>query len=91
MIEEALLEHLRKQKIEPKVNESKYKVKFSLSTTDQGGQVQVVDIVMRILKVDDSMVCVEFQRQDGDMIRFHEHFNEVKDRVLGFANDAVLA
>jgi hypothetical protein len=34
MIEEALIEHLRgKEKIEPKINEEKYKVKFSLETT----------------------------------------------------------
>ena len=90
MIEDALLEHLRKQKIEPKVSDNKYKVKFQLSTTDQGGQVQVVDLVMRILKVNDSKVCVEFQRQDGDMIRFHEHFNEIKDILLDFANDTIL-
>jgi hypothetical protein len=53
--------------------------------------VQVVDIVMRVLKVDDSMVCVEFQKKEGDMIRFHEHFKEIKDRVLGFSNDAISA
>lgn len=54
MIEEALLEHLRKNmKIEPKVHNSKYKVQFTLSTNSQEGQVQVVDIVMRILKVND--------------------------------------
>jgi hypothetical protein len=61
-----------------------------LSTTDQGAQTQVVDIVMRILKVNDAKVCVEFQKQDGDNIRFLEHFNEIKDIVLAFANDTNL-
>ena len=36
MIEEALIEHLRqKEKIEPNVNKTKYKVKFSLMTKGQ--------------------------------------------------------
>lgn len=34
MIEEALLEYLSKEMIEPKVNKDKYKVKFTLTTKD---------------------------------------------------------
>jgi len=37
MIEDALLKHLReKEKIEPVVNDKKYKIKFTLKTGDQG-------------------------------------------------------
>lgn len=39
MIEEALLEHLKNEGIEPKVNDKKYKIKFTLTTKDQGGQI----------------------------------------------------
>lgn len=61
-IEHALCQYLRnQQKIEPKVNENKYKVKFQLVTQDQGEVAQqVTDICVRILKVNDDMSCVEF-------------------------------
>jgi len=95
MIEEALLEHLKTENVEAKVSKNKYKVKFTLTTKDQGGQVQNIEICMRILLVTDDKYCVEFQRLSGDVIRFHEHFNEFinkeKAGPLAAHKDAVLA
>jgi len=89
MIEDALKESLENQSVAPQLNKDKYKMKFTLTTKDQGGQVQNVEIVVRILNVDDKTVCVEFTRKDGDMIRFHEHFNDFKNSVLACMNDSV--
>lgn len=87
MIEEAFIKHLRNEGIEPKTNEKKYKTKFTIKTTDQGGQQQEIQICMRILGVGEDEYCVEFQKLSGDQIRFHDHFNEFKNTVLEFAND----
>lgn len=78
MIEEALIEHLRnKEKVEPKVNKSKYKIKFSLATKGQDDVLQNTGIVMNILKVSDSKYCVEFQKTEGNNVLFHEHFTDL--------------
>ena len=47
-------------------------------------------IQVRILKVNDQKVCVEFQKGEGDQVRFMEKFNEIKNGALNFANDAIL-
>jgi len=88
MIEEALIEHLRgKEKIEPTVNKDKYKIKFALDTTGQDNLTQKTEICVRILKVEDDKVCVEFTKTSGNNVLFHEHFNEITKNVLDFSND----
>ena len=92
MIEEALVEHLRsKEKIEPAVNKSKYKIKFTLCTKGQDDITQNTEFCVRILKVDDEKVCVEFTKINGNNVLFHEHFNEITKNVLNFSNDTVVA
>lgn len=90
MIEEAFIKHLRNEGIEPKTHEKKYKTKFMIKYSDQGGQEQEIKICMRILGVGEDEYCVEFQKLDGDQIRFHQYFSEFKDTVLEFANDTNL-
>ena len=95
MIEEALTEYLReKEKVEAKVAEGKYKIKFTLASKAQGAQeVQNTDICVRILKVNDEKVCVEFQKMSGNQTTFHEHFNEIvnkNDKGLYHFNDTTL-
>ena len=88
MLEDAILQHLRTTaKIEPKINEDKYKIKFQLVSKDEGELQQVTDICIRILKVNDETVCVEFQKLSGNQTRFLEHFSEFNNNILGFAND----
>lgn len=91
MIEDALKESLENQSIKANINEKKYKLKFDLQTKDQGGQVQLIKMCVRILKVDDATVCVEFTKLGGDQIRYHEHFNDFKNQVLTAMNDTVVA
>lgn len=57
---------------------------------DQNGQNQEVQIKCKILKVDDSKVCVEFSKVSGDQFRFLEHFLEFKNNVLGNMNDTYI-
>eukprot|EP00356_Strombidium_inclinatum_P007966 CAMPEP_0170481584 /NCGR_PEP_ID=MMETSP0208-20121228/1965_1 /TAXON_ID=197538 /ORGANISM="Strombidium inclinatum, Strain S3" /LENGTH=472 /DNA_ID=CAMNT_0010754319 /DNA_START=29 /DNA_END=1447 /DNA_ORIENTATION=- len=91
MIEDALTEYLKNQvKLEPKVHDHKYKVKFTLQSKDQGDQAHETEICMRIMKAEGDKVCVEFSKLSGNQIRFHDHFKEIKDKVLNFANDANL-
>jgi len=93
MIEEALTESLFKQNDEVKDVkrcQNKYKVKFTMITKDQSGVANEVEMCVRILRVDDKKVCVEFMKLNGDQIRFHEHFAEFRDQVLKDMNDAIL-
>lgn len=91
MIEEALVGFLRNTKlVEPKkISSDKYKVKFDMKTTSQEGIEQEVKMCMQILKVNDSTLCVEFMRLDGDKQRFNEHYQEFKNQVLKDMNDAI--
>lgn len=91
MIEEALLQHLKFNKIDPKINQNKYKVKFTQEGKDQNGQEYQIQICVRILQVQDKQYCVEFQRISGDQFRYHEYFNEFKDEYLKPFNDAQMA
>ena len=88
MIEEALLHHLKhEENVEAQVNPNKYKVKFVLSTKD-GELTQEVQICIRILKVDDTKVCVEFSKVSGGNERYHEHYLDLM-RTLAFCNDTL--
>ena len=92
MIEEALLENLRSERVEPnKVSKDGYKIRFTMSTKNENGDPQEVEMCVRILKVQDNLYCVEFSRRNGDMIRYHEHFNDFKNKVLKHMNDATPA
>ena len=89
MIEQALLEELSKQGIKPKTKTDQYKVKFTMVSKDQSGMTTDVDICVRILKVNEQQVCVEFLKLAGDQFRFLEHFLEFKNQSLAFLNDSI--
>jgi len=88
MIEEVLCEHLR-MNVEPKLNDTKYKIKYTHETTGQDETLQKIEVCVRILKVDDQKVCVEFSKVSGPNVFFHENFNEITKKVLNFSNDTV--
>jgi hypothetical protein len=90
MIEEAVIESLRLEGVKPESrNATKYKIKFTISTKDQGGQVHNTKICVRIMSVNEKVVCVEFLKLKGDKTRFVEHYQEFKDKVLDYMNDCV--
>jgi ribosomal protein L32E len=60
-IEDVLLENLRDvEKVDPKISSEKYKLSFTLTTTDQGGIIQNSGICIKLHKVDDEHTAVEF-------------------------------
>merc|ERR1712218_4895 len=80
MIEDAIIEALVAQNVEPsKKANDKYKLKFTISNKDQGGTVNTIAMQVRILNVDNKMVCVEFMRLDGDKQRYNEHYLKFKN------------
>lgn len=90
MIEQALIEYIRVDlQREPVVSDTKYKIKFSITSADQSGAQVLTKMCVRILRVDDKTVCVEFQKLEGNQHRFLEHYKDFKNDILNFANDAV--
>ena len=66
MIEEAILINLRHLEIEPLVHSFKYKLKFFKTIKDEEtGEEDILQVCMRILKVNDNKCCVEFVRLGG--------------------------
>ena len=84
-IEDVLLENLRDtEKVDPKISAEKYKMQFSLTSTDQGGINQISGICIKLHKVDDDHTAVEFQNLGGNQCRFYDHYHNFKKNVLNF-------
>lgn len=49
LIEDTICESLQQQNIEPKVSKDKYKIKFTMTTKDQGGESHQTDMCVNIL------------------------------------------
>ena len=95
MIEEALVNQLRKEKIEPVISKNKYKIKFTkLGKDDFDNNVaDDIEFCVRILLVpDEQKCCVEFTKVKGRQTTFLKHFENYKndDNCLAFANDTLL-
>lgn len=45
---------------------------------------------MRILSVEENLVCAEFVKISGNQFTYMEHFNEIKEALNNF-NDAIPA
>jgi hypothetical protein len=92
MIEEAFTKHLVDGGIEHQVNDKKYKIKFKKFVTDDYDSKvnEALEIVMRILLVkEQNKCCVEFTRKNGRLKTFLDHFKNIKQTVLKFADDSV--
>ena len=59
-IEEALLKYFADQEVKVAVNDSKYKLKFKLCSHDLDKNLYENDICVKLLKVDDNHICIEF-------------------------------
>lgn len=77
--------------IEPKINATKYKIKFTLNQKGQDQEEYNTEMCARILKVDEGKVCVEFTKVSGNNVHFHEYYNEITNKSLAFTNDSVFA
>ena len=76
MIEEAMIHFFKKNKIEFTKHEEKYKLKFKIFVTDKYNSkvIEPLEIVMKILKVNNKKCCVEFTRMQGRVSTFLTHF-----------------
>jgi len=84
-IEDVLHEYLRDtEKVDPKMSTEKYKVQFTIKTTDQGAIEQFNPILIKLHKVDNEHTAVEFQNLGGNQCRFYDHYNNFKKNVLTF-------
>ena len=71
LIEEALLKFIESKSSEPKIHKSKYKIKFNLESKNVNDETIIIELCARILKVNSTMVCVEFQKLGGDHLAFN--------------------
>ena len=67
IIEEELVTYLKGMQIDAKTSDSKYKIKFEYSAPDNNFKERnyELSICVRILKVDEDRVCVEFNKTKG--------------------------
>ena len=75
------MKYLReKEMVEPTINPDKYKMKFTLviKALDEDKQ-ETCDITMKISRVDEQKVCVEFKKTSGEQITFLNHFNRYRN------------
>jgi hypothetical protein len=67
----------------PSVSSTSWKMKFTLNL-EKVGQIEVV---VNLLRVDDSTICLEFSRKRGNQLAFFEFFKKTK-QSLNLYNDA---
>lgn len=66
---------------EPKTNDKKYKITFTLSSKQPDGTDEKTKICARILKVDDKSVCVEFMMLEGEQMSYINHYKSLKKKL----------
>lgn len=90
-LQAALIESLNlAEVIKPVISANKYKLKFSISKILPGEKTDLLTeavICIRLLKVCDSKICVEFQKVKGDQALFIETFQEMRDKSLKWSNN----
>ena len=78
-LEAALIQFVRGTLgVDPVVSSKKYKIKFTLTKQHPAAENKTIpmktEICVRVLKYDQSTVCVEFQKITGDYAHFIEVF-----------------
>lgn len=81
-----MIAYLERMEITPKVNDQKYKIKYTIPTAEE--LVPDIDVCVRILQVEDDKVCVEFTNTNENNNKFLEHYNDMVYNVLDFSNNA---
>jgi len=71
------------------VSKQKYKVKFEKVGIDElNNMKEAVSMVMRLSRVDDQTIAVQFQRLHGTKIAYLKYFTLYKHYILNEFNDA---
>ena len=81
VIEEFLANDLKKQNIELKSSDTKYKYKFTMiSTSKELGEVKN-EICVRLLEASESLVSIDIKKISGDQFKYLECYNLLKKRM----------
>lgn len=80
IIEGDIIKYLIDQKIAPKVDEKKYKIKFDFEAQMDHlkNKNYKISVCIRILKVDEEKVCVEFTKLSGPLDKYTEIIEGLK-------------
>ena len=80
LIEEDIIKYLTDQKITPKVDEKKYKIKFDFeSQMDHLKNANYkISVCIRIHKVEEEQVVVEFTKLSGPLDKYTEIVEDLK-------------
>jgi len=70
----ALISCAEKQGINYQESKDKYKIKLNFQLPDDSE----VQVLTRILRVNEDTVCVEFTKTKGDVMKYYEQFNSIK-------------
>ncbi len=82
-----IIEYLRRKAIQPVVDKNYWKLTFSIPDGKSS-----IDVKVKLLKVDQSKLAVEFTRKKGDQLKFFDHYKQMmNDPLVGSFKDTVLA
>jgi len=71
------------------IKKEKYKIKFDITSTDNGIE-STVGMCVRILRVEDEKFVIEFTKTGGNENKYLDHFKEFRNTALDKLNDATL-
>ena len=84
IIEEEIVKYLKGMKLEPKVNDKKYKISFDYEAPDENvkNKNYKVSLCIKILKAnetaDDQSVCIEFTKLTGQQDKYRKLVDDLK-------------
>jgi hypothetical protein len=89
IIEDSICKYLEGMGIKYAAKQDKYKIKFDITSTDNGVN-STVGMCVRILRVEEEKFVVEFTKTGGNEAKYLEHFREFRNTALNRLNDATL-
>ena len=81
-----LLEYLRRKNIKAQIDSDYWKLTFTIPDA-----ASAIDVKVKLLRVDDNKLAVEFTRKKGDQLKFFEHYKKMmQDELVASYKDTVL-
>lgn len=89
IIEDTICKYLEGMGIKYAPKKDKYKIKFDITSTDNGVE-STVGMCVRILRVEDEKYVIEFTKTGGNESKYLEHYKEFRNTALERLNDATI-
>ena len=86
LIQDEFLKYLERKYVSFTLNPIKYKLKFNDYLDNYENQLE---ICMKILKINDEIVCIRFKMVKGIKKEFKKLYLKYKEDVLFFADDTI--